>query len=201
MGTTHAVALTFLHVTDRVRLHARRVVAWGKPMAERGCERRPNGFGYHNAGWDVDELHAPDVMEYAPMARSDSRWPTQCACGYMFSPDDEFLFYARRLYVDDAEHWTTLDTAPVGSLWLAPWMTFSVRPTPNGLWAGPDGLCVVVRTPGGDWWVDGPGADPQRRGWERTGSPPGITVTPGIQMPRWTGRIEQGKLITLPRVP
>jgi hypothetical protein len=43
---------------------------------------------------------------------------------------------------------------------------------------GPDGKCLVVRTPGGDWIVDAKAID--GNGWTRTGTPPKVTANPSI---------------------
>lgn len=64
-----------------------------------------------------------------------------------------------------------------------------VEPTPGAMWfadwyqrKGPDGHHLIVRTPGGDWHVDGFASNCTRKGdwdhycWVRHGEPPNITV-------------------------
>ena len=53
--------------------------------------------------------------------------------------------------------------------------------------AGPDGHNLVVKTPAGDWQVDGKCVD--GIGWERTGRPPKITVKPSFGL----GKGQQSK--------
>ncbi len=53
--------------------------------------------------------------------------------------------------------------------WLKGASRFKIRP---------DGMCLIVRTPGGDWMIDGPSNN--GNGWERTGEVPNITVSPSI---------------------
>jgi hypothetical protein len=48
-------------------------------------------------------------------------------------------------------------------------------------WRGPDGRCLVLKTPAGDWVIDGPASGGGR--WERTGVPPLITARPSILIP------------------
>jgi hypothetical protein len=64
--------------------------------------------------------------------------------------------------------------APVGAMWDADW--FHGMPE----FQGPDGLSLVVRTPGGDWMIDAPSEN--GNGWDRTGTPPKITANPSIAM-------------------
>jgi hypothetical protein len=48
----------------------------------------------------------------------------------------------------DSGELTTLRDAPVGAMWDATW--FNHDPA----YTGADGICLVVRTPGGTWMVD-----------------------------------------------
>ena len=57
-------------------------------------------------------------------------------------------------------------------MWYADWMGQN--------YIGPDGHALVVRTPSGDWAVDGPSSGGGK--WTRTGTVPNITVTPSIVM-------------------
>ena len=53
-----------------------------------------------------------------------------------------------------------------------------------GDYHGPDGRCLVLKTPAGDWMIDGPSRNNgiTGAGWTRTGDPPNITVRPSIGM-------------------
>jgi hypothetical protein len=100
----------------------------------------------------------------------DPRWPSSCACGYAFCDGDAWQHNLDRLFSrSDGGPRTTLREAPVGAMWHAAWW-------PDD--RGPDGLCLVVKTPGGEWMIDGRARDGGR--WTRTGTPPRITVTPSI---------------------
>lgn len=70
--------------------------------------------------------------------------------------------------------------APPGAMWDAPWYLDLPRCRP-----GSDGVLLVVRTPVGDWIVDGP----SDRGvhWVRTGTLPDVTVTPSILQTSYRG--------------
>jgi hypothetical protein len=54
---------------------------------------------------------------------------------------------------------TTLSAAPIGAMWDAHWMAH------EDLRTGPDGITLVVRTPGGDWMVDAECANCTRTQW------------------------------------
>lgn len=83
---------------------------------------------------------------------------------------------------------TTLSEAPVGAMWTADWYDFK----------GPDGHCLVVRTPGGDWIVDGPSMNNDgSRGnpWQRSGEIPKVTANPSIHIPgKYHGWLREGFL-------
>lgn len=87
--------------------------------------------------------------------------------------------------------------APPGAMWDASWLTglsvCGARP-----FGGPDGRTFIVRTPGGDWVIDGPSfrdGEPVGLGWTRTGEPPRITVTPSIVLPGYHAWLRDGSLI------
>jgi len=96
----------------------------------------------------------------------DPRWPKACSkCGYDFKPEDQWQHNLNRLFKTEAfPLWVTLESAPVGAMWYADWYP----------WKGSDGHCLVVKTPGGEWVVDGPNR------WTRTGVPPNVTANPSI---------------------
>lgn len=106
---------------------------------------------------------------------TDERWPTFCPCGYVFQKSDEWRVDTSRLYRqgDHAALLVTMAKAPVGAMWYGDWYS----------WRGPDGHCLVVRTPGGDWVVDGPSYTNGQRsgaGWARSGEVPNVTASPSI---------------------
>lgn len=68
--------------------------------------------------------------------------------------------------------------APVGAMWDATWLKTK----------GPDGRCLVVRTPGGDWQIDG-GV------WQRTGAAPLLTVTPSYAAGDYEAFLTDGHLV------
>jgi hypothetical protein len=70
---------------------------------------------------------------------------------------------------------TVIQPAPVGAMWDADWYRGVEGSTP-----GDDGLHLIVRTPGGDWVVDGTSWSPR---WQRTGVVPCVTATPSIHFP------------------
>ena len=121
--------------------------------------------------------------------KKDPRWPTHCACGYEFLPDDYWQHNYQVLYRrDEGNDLWLLSEVQAGAMWNADWLTDQYK--------GPDGLCLVVRTPGGDWTIDGPSWHLGVRGpgWTRTGIPPRITVSPSILQPGYHGWLRDGVL-------
>jgi len=136
-----------------------------------------SGMGYHNAQTVVvpqferplSEKHDLGEFEHKDYPHDDPRWPTHCPCGFEFGKDASWQVNTRRLYSNpEMNGLITIDDAPVGAMWDAWWYETK----------GPDGRCIVVRTPGGDWIVDYPCKD--GKGWERTGEPPKVTARPSI---------------------
>lgn len=82
----------------------------------------------------------------------------------------------QRIYRDPGYTEMTLDKAPVGAMWDATWL----HGTPI---VGPDGISLVVKTPGGDWLVDGVATncprpkDTSHKCWIRHGDPRTEPVT------------------------
>lgn len=111
--------------------------------------------------------------EIITVAEDDPRWPTQCVCGYVFQADDERCVDTHRLYAGAPDgKLYSLRNAPVGAMWDAWWM----RSGGYGR-IGPDGLYLIVKTPGGDWGVDDRASnctmpsDDVHRCWVRHGDP------------------------------
>jgi len=112
------------------------------------------------------------------VAQNDPRWPRKCSCGYQFVDEDEWQCNPYTLFkLGDTGELVTLAAAQAGAMWNAEWMDHN----------GPDGISLVVRTPAGDWAVDGPSYQDHKiqneRGWTRTGTIPDVTANPSILMP------------------
>jgi hypothetical protein len=137
------------------------------------ADKCPGKQGYHNA-------HAPfqdSTEETLPEPEaSDPRWPTKCeGCDYQFKPGDEWQVFPESLVKRlDTGEITTTDDAPVGAMW------FMKREF--GSWIGPDGKTLVVKTPGGTWYVDSEASNCTKKNdyvhkcWCRHGIAPKITV-------------------------
>lgn len=196
----------FLTPTDRYRVSLRRFVFSTAPHG--ACSA--SGHGYHDASVVVGEethaqapacpsrCHCDDPAcegKRMPVALEDPRWPTHCACGYAFAAADEWQVNYDCVHTrSDGCPACTLRDAPAGAMWDAFWM-----PAPR---RGPDGLSLVVRTPGGDWMVDGPshhadGSVQASPGWTRTGTVPHVTASPSILMHRdgYHGWLRDGRLV------
>ena len=107
------------------------------------------------------------------IALDDPRWPSNCICGYIFAVDDMKQEGRTRLYRrGDNGELVTVDAAPVGALYNA---RFHGTPEYNRNGAG---VCLVCKTPAGEWLMDGPASNGP--GWTRTGTPPDIVVRPSI---------------------
>jgi len=189
MLTEPRVRLQGLELSEVVRLHARRHVAL--THVPRDCVLMPNGRHYHNADRVISDRICADDQEYALPDPQDPCWPRACTCGYEFTPDDASYYYAERLWRTEDGRVYELADAPVGSVWNAYWM-----PGVGELWHGPDEQCLVIRTAGGDWWVDGPSqVDITKRGWARIGTAPTLSVEPGVTVGGWRGRLINGYLV------
>ena len=134
----------------------------------------------HNASiHDVTVVIDPQVegVDEAALIKGefagDPRWPKECPCGYAFRESDHWQVHADRLYrgAPDGKLYTLRDPAlPIGAMWDAEWM--------KHMGAGPDGLCLVLKLPGGaDWPMD---VDNAGHRWNRDGIPPIITAAPSI---------------------
>lgn len=124
------------------------------------------------------ELHCPGgPVSALECPVDDPRWPTTCACGrYVFEADDEFRVSIDRLWTrSDGGPMTTLEDAPVGAMYDAYWAKDRDR-------GWPDGISLVVRTPGGDWFLDR-----HEQKWQRTGKIPKVTADPSILIHRDDG--------------
>lgn len=131
-------------------------------------------YGYHTASAKIGVINSTQGQgvypESAGIARDDPRWPKACSCGYVFLESDEWQVNDELLHKrSDTGGLTTLSDAPYGAMWDATWMP----------WKGPDGMCLTVKTPGGDWPVDMPASN-SKQPWKRSGKPPLVTASPSI---------------------
>lgn len=150
---------------------------WAKD-ARCACGNRSGPWTITDLGQLDEPLRAEGEYERASseivtVSLEDPRWPTNCACGYAFVADDAHCVDTRRLYsgAPDGKLYT-LRNAPVGAMWDAWWMRKH-----EGSRTGPDGLYLIVKTPGGDWAVDDRASnctmpnDDVHRCWVRHGDP------------------------------
>lgn len=137
------------------------------------------GFGYHDAKVGLDVVEGPfAITDVLPpeVAADDPRWPTKCEhCDYQFKDADVRQLFAHSIYRrEDTGEEMGLQDAPPGAMWWAPWMEQFCK--------GPDGKCLVVKTPGGDWMVDSRASnctmpdDDVHKCWVRHGEAPRVTV-------------------------
>ncbi len=175
MKTPDEIKLFWLEPTKRAQRVIRRYA--GVQAKERKC---PGPTGYHNArvvlGVDV-AVFAEDgrtIASLPDLPSSDERWPTKCDdCDFEF--DDENKHHHRQhgqellLSRSDGGADVTTGAAPLGAMWDAWWYGKQSR--------GTDGICLVLKTPGGDWLVDSKcnnckaPKDLVHQCWPRTGNP------------------------------
>ncbi|HEX4620123.1 MAG TPA: hypothetical protein VH208_01025 [Myxococcaceae bacterium] len=182
-----AVTCFLIEPAGSVRWGLRRHSESGSPSP---CPRSPGKWGYHGAVALVGEEpaildeggHILNGARDIPPA-DDPRWPTRCACGYVFRPEDPLQKWVEGLYRRaDTGQVITLREAPPGAMWDAHWLPRAA-----------DGRSLCVRLPGGqEWWIDGPASN--GAGWTRTGEPPVLTVTPSILTDRYHGWLRAGVL-------
>lgn len=157
------------------------------------CLRRFNGRdcprgGYHDTRVPLGRMASladPDVAYRPPVSTpppEDKRWPSHCRCGYAYLTTDVRQVFHEQLYRAPDGTLSTPRAAPAGWMWPSTWLP----------WKGPDGLCLIVKLPGGgEWVIDGP-ANNSSVGWVRTGTPPNLTVRPSIQTPTFHGWLNAG---------
>lgn len=147
-----AIKVFWLEPTDRASIELRRFV-----RSSDGTCAGP--YGYHNASRPIGK----QPLEYSDQERNgrryikgdredvahdDPRWPSTCdGCGYVFVNADHWQVNQEQIYrrPDTGEEWP-IRHAPLGAMWDAWWMPHNHR--------GLDGICLLVKTPGGDWMVD-----------------------------------------------
>lgn len=156
----------------------------GAPKCGRKEERYPGAetLTYESHDTEVEIAREVGTIEGSldgdhtgkTIGRDDPRWPTTCACGFTFRPEDARQENRTRLYKrSDSSELTTLGDAPVGALYDSG--TFK---DVDGYQRNGDGISLVCKTPAGEWLLDGPASNGP--GWTRTGTPPDIDVTPSI---------------------
>jgi hypothetical protein len=163
--------------TDEVEVHLRR---YAGGYGSNCCSA--SGYGYHNASvvmergsrFSYPTVHG-DVWPH-----TDAHWPQQCACGYVFKPEDPWQFNPEALYRRvDTGQLVTLDAAPAGAMFHCDWHVGR-----KFYHAGPDGVMLTVKLPDRSWWcVDGPSYPDgvaKEGSWQRSGAIPNITATPSI---------------------
>ncbi len=141
-----------------------------------------NNGHYHNAEFPVPDVETFFTKEgyitiedslYEKYPKDYPDWPKNCICGYQFVEEDAKQLFQDQIFKTDTNEEYTLRNAPIGAMWDAWWLKGASRFKQR-----PDGMCLIVRTPGGDWMVDGPSSN--GNGWERTGEVPNITASPSI---------------------
>jgi hypothetical protein len=181
----------YLEKTSRVKRSLRRFCWSSAPDA--ACPHHPYQYGSHDASVPLDEIDEPStehlcIGDLHP--HDDPLWPKTCPCGFIFRDNDQWQLSLEHIFKrQDTGDLTTLHDAKPGAMWDAPWMKPSHQ--------GSDGQCIILRTPGGDWMIDGPSrnADVSRgAGWTRTGVPPMISVSPSIIANNYHGVLTNGVL-------
>lgn len=159
------IPVFWLEPTEKERVWLRRfrsdqfVSADGSVVKREGC---PLPMGYHDESTLLvdarpkqghaiaDPEHLAHEGVFSAPSKDDPRWPTHCACGFQFLPEDTWQVFPMPLYsgAPDGKLYTLRD-APAGAMWDAQWMRGSDYMT------GPDGISLHVKLPNGhDWCVD-----------------------------------------------
>ncbi len=118
-----------------------------------------------------------DSEDYDRPSDDDVRWPTHCACGYQFQPDDKRQLFANELYSGaPGGVLIPLRELPPGAMWDAVWLH-------DHEWAtGPDGISLMVKLPNGhDWLVDQEASNCTKTQWH-------AFEEDGRKFRRWMGR-------------
>ena len=169
---------------------------WLRRLSWMASKEDPNHYHdariYHS---DVEETDAIVTLwnsrNDVPAEWKDCAWPIECECGYVFTENDPYQVFKRQLYkrIDNGEL-MTLEDAPVGAMWNSQWPEGW-----KGYTAGEDGIILTVKTPGGEWVVDGPESGKQVVGWRREGVAasvePTVTVMSSIVIGVITGSQNQ----------
>lgn len=140
------------------------------------CPKAPNGFTHHRGEKIAGRYQeSPLVPATAPdwPPEDDAAWPTHCDyCGEALTPDNsDRSSGSRHIYRrTDTGQEGYISQMPIGACWDAYWYG-------DHFWKGPDGRCLIVRTPGGEWVIDSRASnctmpnDNEHRCWVRHGRP------------------------------
>lgn len=163
------IPVFWIEPTDRSQRFLRRFV----PSNVGNCPAKPGQYSFHDALVRIEDgriITLPNGCysnDCDTWSRIDPRWPKCCeACGYEFQPEDTWQLFHERIYLrPDTGEEVTLRRAPVGAIWRAEWHEPHI--------AGPDGMCIVCKTPAGEWMIDSVASN----------------CDPGyVMVPRWTHR-------------
>lgn len=173
-----------------------RKVSYRFSMSDKPCPNAQTPRTTHYARGEYSELS---------LDKNKGLGPETCSCGYQFTKDE-------RNSGGTATEWKRLDTGellplgdrwPIGAMWDAHWLvdnfdtwdksqTFPWKP-------GPDGRCLMVMTPGGEWCIDSRASnctmptDNDHCCWVRHGEVPNITVDKnGLTCAAGAGSIQCG---------
>jgi hypothetical protein len=163
--------------------------------SERKCT--PGGFGYCNASVPLDVLDGTGHASGDNLPHDDPRWPVACAhCGRPFEPGDEWqVFHEHEMRRSDTGELTTIRKAPAGAMWFADWLAGHCEGADQKA-RRPGQPHLIVKTPAGDWDVDGPSSN--GNGWTRDGAAPTVTANPSILIDRssnYHGWLRNGHLV------
>lgn len=165
----------------------------------------PGPYGYHNAMVRIEDgpriLTPEGYIEAQWHPLDDPRWPTSCDhCGATIdwekSPEVPGQLFTVDIYQtpegkDVSIHSSDLpgiEQAPAGSLFYSTWC-----PGPKKH-AGPYLWCMLPNH-AGPWCIDGDSTNGP--GWNRTGEPPDVTVTPSILVQgKYHGFLTKGELVS-----
>lgn len=172
--------------TDQVAVSLRRFASPrdGAPRCGRQAPRYPGAevLTYEAHDVEIEIERRAGTLERSidgdhtqrTIAVDDPRWPTRCACGFEFTAEHMKQESHTRLHRrSDTGELVTRGDAPAGAMYLSE--TFGDVGEYNRHRAGES---LVVKTPAGEWMLDGPASNGP--GWNRTGELPDIVVTPSI---------------------
>lgn len=149
---------------------------WLRRFTFSGCQ---DGHG-HDASVRIEDGSYKSTEQR--WEKTDPRWPIECErCHALFDDAANWQLFALQQYLreDTGELFSVGSSkaetqAPAGAMWYAPWL--------QDMWKGPDGKCLCVMTPGGEWLIDGMASnctmkeDLVHKCWVRHGEAPTITV-------------------------
>lgn len=138
-------------------------------IIDHSSQEPPAGPPETEEPWQTDPWRPPmseawKAETISQIVRADPRWPKTCVCGYTFKETDQWQVNYHQMFEAtggsrDGERYTLSD-APVGAMWDATWWHDLAYMT------GPDGISLVVKTPGGDWPVDQEANNCTRTQWQ-----------------------------------